>query len=65
MLSLAPAMAVTPGQVLISGDIALVQNDWTMTGTAPDGTVVSQGGRSADVVRRAADGSWRVVIDRP
>lgn len=65
MLGLAPTMSVTPGQVLIADDIALVQNDWSMTGTAPDGSTVTQGGRSADVVRRRADGSWRVLIDRP
>lgn len=65
MLSLAPTMVVTPGQVLVAGDVALVQNDWSMTGTAPDGTLVTQDGRSADVVRRQADGTWRVLIDRP
>ena len=65
MLSLAPQMVVNPGQVLVAGDVALVQNEWSMTGTAPDGTKVTQGGRSADVVRRQADGTWRVLIDRP
>jgi uncharacterized protein (TIGR02246 family) len=65
MLLLAPTMVVNPGQVLVAGDVALVENDWSMTGTAPDGTTVTQGGRSADVVRRGADGTWRVLIDRP
>jgi len=65
MLSLKPAMVVNPGEVLVAGDVALVQNDWSMTGTAPDGTTITQGGRSADVVRRQADGTWRVLIDRP
>jgi uncharacterized protein (TIGR02246 family) len=65
MLSLEPTMVVNPGQVLLAGDVALIQNDWSMTGTAPDGTTVTQGGRSADVVRRGADGTWRVLIDRP
>lgn len=58
-------MVVNPGQVLVAGDVALVQNDWSMTGTAPDGSTVTQGGRSADVVRLQADGNWRVLIDRP
>lgn len=65
MLSLAPTMVVATGHVVASGDIALVQNDWSMTGTAPDGSTVTQEGRSADVVRRQPDGTWRVVIDRP
>lgn len=51
--------------VLATGDVALVSNDWTMTGTAPDGTEVCQGGVSADLVRRRADGTWRVLIDQP
>ena len=58
-------MVVNPGQVLVAGDVALVQNDWSMTGTASDGSTVTQGGRSADVVRRGVDGTWRVLIDRP
>jgi uncharacterized protein (TIGR02246 family) len=65
MLELAPTMSVNPGQILIADDVALVQNDWSMTGTAPDGTTVTQDGRSADVVRLHADGNWRVLIDRP
>ena len=65
MLSLGPTMVVDPGQVLVAGDVARVQNDWSMTGTAPDGTPVTPGGRRADVVRLGADGTWRVLIDRP
>lgn len=51
--------------VVITGDIALVANHWTMEATAPDGTVVREGGVSADVVRRQSDGSWLVLIDQP
>jgi uncharacterized protein (TIGR02246 family) len=65
MLALRPRMEVTPVQVLRTDDIALVVNDWTMTGTAPDGSTVHQGGRSADVLRRQADGTWLVLVDKP
>ena len=65
MLALRPRMEVTPVQVLRADDIALVVNDWAMTGTAPDGSVVRQGGRSADVVRRQTDGTWLVLVDKP
>jgi uncharacterized protein (TIGR02246 family) len=65
MLGVQPRMVVTPGQVLVADDVALVVNDWSMTGTAPDGSGVTRGGRSADVVRRQPDGTWRVLIDRP
>jgi len=51
--------------VVISGDIALVSNNWRMTGTAPDGSEVADDGLSADVVRRQSDGSWLVLIDQP
>jgi uncharacterized protein (TIGR02246 family) len=65
MLTLRPRMDVNPVQVLRADDIALVVNEWTMTGTAPDGSAVHQGGRSADVVRRQTDGTWLVLVDKP
>ncbi|HVE68215.1 MAG TPA: DUF4440 domain-containing protein [Solirubrobacteraceae bacterium] len=52
-------------KVVESGDTALVLNRWTLRGTAPDGTPVEMGGLSADVLRRAGDGAWRVAIDDP
>jgi ketosteroid isomerase-like protein len=42
-----------------------VINEWTMTGTAPDGSEVRQGGLSDDVVRRQPNGTWLVLIDHP
>jgi uncharacterized protein (TIGR02246 family) len=66
LLALEPAMSTTTVQVLDGGgDIALVVNEWSMTGTAPDGSEVRQGGRSADVLRRQPDGRWLVVVDKP
>jgi uncharacterized protein (TIGR02246 family) len=65
MLALEPVLVADIVQVLYADDIALVVNDWTMTATAPDGTPVHRGGRSADVLRRQADGTWLVLIDRP
>ena len=46
-------------------DELLAINDWSLTGTAPDGTPVRQHGRSTDVVRRQPDGRWLVLIDKP
>jgi ketosteroid isomerase-like protein len=40
LLALESEMEATTIQVLRSGDIALVVNEWRMTGTAPDGTEV-------------------------
>lgn len=52
-------------EVVTVGDVALVANDWKMSGVAPDGSAVTDAGRSADVVRRQDDGRWLVVIDQP
>ncbi len=66
MMSLNPQIEfLGETEVLIVGDIALVKNDWKMTGTAPDGSAAGDSGISADVVRRQADGSWLVMIDQP
>ena len=51
--------------VLETSDLALVTAVWLFTGTGPDGKPVKLAGRSADVLRRQADGSWRFVIDNP
>jgi uncharacterized protein (TIGR02246 family) len=47
-----------------AGGVALVVNRWSLRGSGPEGPV-RMGGRSADVLRRQADGSWRVLIDDP
>jgi uncharacterized protein (TIGR02246 family) len=51
--------------VLTAGDVALVHNRWQLEGTQPDGSPVELRGHSADVLRRASDGGWRIVIDDP
>jgi uncharacterized protein (TIGR02246 family) len=65
LLALAPTITAETVQVLTGGDVALVVNEWALTGTAADGTAVHQSGRSADVVRRQPDGRWLVVVDKP
>jgi uncharacterized protein (TIGR02246 family) len=65
LLALKPAMVADTVEVLQADDVALVVNEWTMTGTAADGTEIRQGGRSADVVRRQPDGTWLVLVDKP
>lgn len=41
-------------------DIALLRADWTIA--EENGAIVASG-RSAEIVRRQADGSWRYIID--
>jgi uncharacterized protein (TIGR02246 family) len=65
LLALDPSIAADTVQVLTGGDVALVVNEWAMTGTAPGGEAMRRSGRSADVVRRQPDGRWLVVVDKP
>ena len=65
-LAMQPRISYTSEpDVSITGDIALVSNFWTMAATAPDGADIHESGTSADVLRRQADGSWRILIDQP
>jgi ketosteroid isomerase-like protein len=52
-------------EVIVNGDIALHITPWSMTAAGPDGTSMSQTGLSVAVLRRQADGSWKMVIDNP
>ena len=52
-------------RVLEAGGLALVISGWSFAGTGPDGEPVKLNGKSADVLRLQADGSWRLVIDNP
>ena len=52
-------------RVLEASDLALVATTWSFIGTGPDGKPVKLAAKSADVLRRQADGSWRFVIDNP
>lgn len=51
--------------VVVVDDIALVSNEWVMEAELPDGSMLREGGLSADVLRRQADGTWLVLIDQP
>ena len=65
LLALSPVMETHVREVHEADGIALVIVDWSLRGTAPDGSAVTQSGRSADVLRRQSDGTWRVLIDHP
>jgi uncharacterized protein (TIGR02246 family) len=63
--ALRPSLHGDIEQIVYAGDVALVANRWVLDGTTPDGESVRLGGRSADVLRRASDGGWRIAIDDP
>lgn len=45
------------------GELALLQGEWQLTGTAPDGSPLELTSRTAEVVRRQPDGRWLYVLD--
>ncbi|MFE3455373.1 YybH family protein [Nonomuraea sp. NPDC059194] len=65
LLSLGLPIQAKPRHVYVADDIALLIVDWTIHGTAPDGTDVHLEGTATDVARRGPDGRWRYVIDNP
>jgi len=46
-------------------DLAMVYNDWRMSGQRADGQPVEAGGKALEVVRRQPDGTWRFILDDP
>lgn len=64
-VALKPVLRSLSHQVVEAGDIALYCSEWTLKGAAPDGTAVEMSGKSTDVLRRQADGSWLIAVDNP
>lgn len=64
-LALDPKIAITSHDVIQAGDIALHSYTWKMSGKAPDGASVEQGGLSVVVLRKQPNGRWLMVIDNP
>jgi uncharacterized protein (TIGR02246 family) len=64
--ALRPQMTMNVFRIVPGGpDIAVVYNDWSATGTDAKGKHVELSGHASEVVRRGADGSWRLVVDDP
>lgn len=64
-LALNPKLTVTSHEIVQADDVALHSYTWKMSGKAPDGTPVEQGGLSVVVLRKQSDGRWLMVIDNP
>lgn len=64
---LAPRLpiTVTPGRVIVNGDIAYSTMTFSIEGNAPDGQAVKICGTAVDILRREADGILRQFIDLP
>ncbi len=64
-ISTKPSITMEPREVVRSGDVAMTRGAWKLTGTGPDGDTIEMGGRSVEIVREQADGTWRFVVDDP
>jgi uncharacterized protein (TIGR02246 family) len=64
-LALRGQMTLETRAIVVAGDLAQTHGQWTLSGTAPDGSPLQMAGRSAEVLRRQPDGTWRCVIDNP
>jgi ketosteroid isomerase-like protein len=64
-VALSPKFTFLDHEIVEAGDLALHLNAWRMSGVAPDGSVVEQGGLSVVVLRRQPSGAWLMVIDDP
>lgn len=64
-LALGAKIELAPDYVLETGDTALLRGRWQLSGRGPDGQPLAMSGRSSEVVRKQADGSWVYVIDHP
>ncbi len=65
ILALKGKMENTIVRVIERQDIAILYSRWTLSGTGPDGTPVTLGGVTSDVVRRQSEGHWLFAIDNP
>jgi uncharacterized protein (TIGR02246 family) len=66
LMALKPQITMNVSRIVSDGDgIAVLHDEWHLTGTAPDGKPVMLSGRASEVVRRQRDGTWRFVVDDP
>ena len=49
--------------VIETGDIALFTSLWSFSGETTDGDPVSRQSDASVILRRQADGGWRIVVD--
>ena len=64
-IALGGDITLTTRYAVQQGDLALLSNEWHISGTGADGKPIDQRGQTTEVVRRQPDGSWRYIIDHP
>lgn len=64
LISTGGTMTYTRGYCLVQGDIAMLRVDFTLAGGKDaEGKPMEMSGHTAEVVRKAADGTWKYVFD--
>jgi ketosteroid isomerase-like protein len=51
--------------VIQTSNLALVNTEWSFSGTGPDGRPINIAGKATDVLSQQSDGNWRILIDNP
>ena len=51
--------------VIQTNNLALVNTEWSFSGTGPDGKPVDISGKATDILRQQLDGTWHILIDNP
>lgn len=64
-MAMKPNLQIDKSRTISAGDVVVNVMKWTMKGTGPDGGAVVMEGNGFDVMRKEADGSWKMVIDNP
>lgn len=64
-LGLGGQIRMAPRHAFVSGTVGLAIADWTLEGTAPDGSPLSLAGSTTDVAVFDETHGWRVAIDNP
>ena len=65
LLGSKPRIQMKTARIAKGGDLAVLYSEWILASTGPDGARNEMSGRSVEVVRRQADGSWKFAIDDP
>ncbi len=64
-IALRPTIRSVKKTVVEAGDVAQYCGAWTLAGTDPTGKPVNMSGTSSDVLRKQANGTWKIVVDNP
>jgi uncharacterized protein (TIGR02246 family) len=64
-LAMKPTIRIETRGVVRTGDLAVLQSNWTLDCTSPEGSPMQMTGHATEVVRQQSDGTWLYAIDLP